>query len=119
MVHFRDRRNKDQLPTRLSWRRSRLKIDAFPISATACCRGDPAVGEDLISTNAMAATPANASTDRRAVHRSQVELSGTEPAIAGGNAPYPGMTLTAEVKVGSRSVIAYFYHYARLQQRSK
>jgi hemolysin D len=90
-----------------------IKVDAFPYQRHGLLQGRlRAVGEDSIST---IAPPAMASSSALpipgVVHRSQVALSGTElHDLPEGTRLIPGMTLTAEIKVGSRSVISYFLY---------
>jgi HlyD family secretion protein len=90
-----------------------MKVDAFPYQRHGLLQGRlRAVGEDSVSTNAMAAAaPGSALPIPGVVHRSQVELSGAElHDLPAGTRLIPGMTLTAEIKVGSRSVISYFLY---------
>jgi hemolysin D len=91
-----------------------IKVDAFPYQRHGLLQGRlRAIGEDSVSTNsAMGATaPGSALPVPGVVHRSQVALSGTELRdLPAGTRLIPGMTLTAEVKVGSRSVISYFLY---------
>ena len=86
-----------------------IKVDAFPYQRHGLLEGRlRAVGEDSVLTNApaVAAVPAGG-----VVHRSQVELTGTGLRdLPEGTRLIPGMTLTAEIKVGSRSVISYFIY---------
>jgi HlyD family secretion protein len=87
-----------------------VKIDAFPfqrhglltgqLRAIAQESGPPRQGNEMAEPGQMAGG---------AVHRAQVTLD--PPALTGlpeGAAPTPGMTVTAEVRVGSRSVLSYF-----------
>jgi hemolysin D len=90
-----------------------IKVDAFPYQRHGLLQGRlRAVGEDSISTNAPAAMAATSALPiPGVVHRSQVALSGTElHDLPAGTRLIPGMTLTAEIKVGSRSVISYFLY---------
>jgi hemolysin D len=90
-----------------------IKVDAFPYQRHGLLEGRlRAVGEDSIST---IAPPAMASSSALpipgVVHRSQVALDGTAlHDLPEGTHLIPGMTLTAEIKVGSRSVISYFLY---------
>jgi HlyD family secretion protein len=90
-----------------------IKVDAFPYQRHGLLQGRlRAIGEDSVSTNsAMGAAPGSALPVPGVVHRSQVELGSTELRdLPAGTRLIPGMTLTAEVKVGSRSVISYFLY---------
>jgi HlyD family secretion protein len=90
-----------------------LKVDAFPYQRHGLLQGRlRAVGEDSVSTNSMGSTAPNSALPiPGVVHRSQVELSGAQlHDLPEGTRLIPGMTLTAEIKVGSRSVISYFLY---------
>jgi hemolysin D len=90
-----------------------MKVDAFPYQRHGLLQGRlRAVGEDSVSTNAMAASaPSSALPLPGVVHRSQVALDGAVlHDLPAGTHLIPGMTLTAEIKVGSRSVISYFLY---------
>jgi len=89
-----------------------MKVDAFPYQRHGLLEGRlRAVGEDSISTNAGAVASSAALPAPGVVHRSQVALSDTElHDLPEGTRLIPGMTLTAEIKVGSRSVISYFLY---------
>jgi HlyD family secretion protein len=90
-----------------------IKVDAFPYQRHGLLEGRlRAVGEDSISTTAMSVTGASSALPiAGVVHRSQVALNGTELRdLPAGTRLIPGMTLTAEIKVGSRSVISYFLY---------
>lgn len=88
----------------------RLKVDAFPFQRHGLLEGE------LVSVSRGSFTPGApsgaseqpAAPSRGAVHRGQVRLTSTvlrnQPA---GSALIPGMTVTAEVKVGSRTVLSY------------
>ena len=86
-----------------------LKIDAFPYQQHGLLKGVlRSVGEDVSSgaiTNPSAPTPPGI------YHRSQVQLTETRlHGVPAGVHLIPGLSLSAEIKVGSRSVISYFLY---------
>ena len=90
-----------------------IKVDAFPYQRHGLLEGRlRAIGEDSVSTLAPGTvTPAANLPIPGVVHRSQVALDdGRLHALPEGTRLIPGMTLTAEIKVGSRSVISYFLY---------
>lgn len=89
----------------------RLKVDAFPFQRHGLLEGE------LVSVSRGSFSPGgggqgngeqDAPPTRGAIHRGQVTLTSTtlrnQPA---GSSLIPGMTVTAEVKVGSRTVLSY------------
>jgi hemolysin D len=87
-----------------------IKMDAFPYQRHGVLTGRlRSIGQDSISPNgAGAAAPA---AGQPIFHRSHVELTNTKlQALPEGAHLIPGMTLTAEIKVGARSVISYFLY---------
>lgn len=90
-----------------------IKVDAFPYQRHGLLEGRlRAIGEDSVSTlSPGTVTPAPNLPIPGVVHRSQVALDdGRLHALPEGTRLIPGMTLTAEIKVGSRSVISYFLY---------
>ncbi|MCW6511352.1 HlyD family type I secretion periplasmic adaptor subunit [Lichenifustis flavocetrariae] len=85
-----------------------LKIDAFPFQRDGVLEGRlRAIGED--STPPGGSVAGNNQALGGMMHRSQIEL--TRTTLKGGPKDahlIPGMTLTAEIKAGTRSVISYF-----------
>lgn len=91
----------------------RLKVDAFPFQKHGLLEGRLRdVGQN--SFPAQGATSGNPSNppgagNVKAFHRARVELSHTRfERMPEGIELIPGMTLTAEIKVGSRSILSYF-----------
>ncbi|WP_439594643.1 HlyD family type I secretion periplasmic adaptor subunit [Falsiroseomonas sp.] len=85
-----------------------LKVDAFPFQRHGPLHGSlRAVSRDSFGANQPAG--GEPLPGAPAVHRGQVEIA-PESALRlePGLAPIPGMTLTAEIKVGDRSVLGYF-----------
>lgn len=84
-----------------------VKVDAFPFQRHGALSGRlRAVAQDSGGPG-LERAPAPA-TSGGAVHRAQVALA--PPALAGlpeGARPIPGMTVTAEILVGTRSVLSY------------
>jgi HlyD family secretion protein len=84
-----------------------IKVDAFPYQRHGVLHGRlRAVGQDSLG---MRADGTEAPQAGGAMHRAQVALE--TPHLAGvpdGARPIPGMTVTAEIKVGERSVLSYF-----------
>ncbi len=83
-----------------------VKVDAFPFQRHGVLHGRlRAIAQD----SARAAAGEGAAGG--AVHRAQVEIGGGAEALRGlpeGARLIPGMTLTAEIRVGERSVLSYF-----------
>ncbi len=87
-----------------------LKIDAFPYQLHGMVAGRlQSISEESF---AAAGTPEAAATGRGgAVHRGRIELLTTRlQHLPEGARLFPGMTLTAEIKAGSRSVLSYFLY---------
>lgn len=83
-----------------------LKVDAFPFQRHGAVTGRlRAISRDSFDPNAPAGVEA-ASPPAGAIHRAQVAIE-TTPSLPPGAALIPGMTLAAEVKAGSRSVLGY------------
>jgi HlyD family secretion protein len=93
-----------------------IKVDAFPYQRHGFLNGRlRAIGEDSSgpSGSATGSGPAGAAggPPSGAFHRSQVALTDTKlQALQPGSHLIPGMTVTAEIKVGSRSIISYFLY---------
>jgi len=84
-----------------------LKIDAYPYTQYGMAQGRLlSVGEE-----SFGAAAAPASGRGGAFHRGRIALQGVRLAhMPAGARLFPGMTLTAEIKAGSRSVLAYFLY---------
>lgn len=89
-----------------------VKVDAFPYQQHGLLHGNlRAVGEDSIAPNGSNIQPVSGQSAQGVFHRSQVELTDTKlHGITNGSHLIPGMSVTAEIKVGSRSVISYFLY---------
>jgi HlyD family secretion protein len=87
-----------------------VKVDAFPYQRHGLLTGKlRAVGEDSVSAAMIGASNPQAPQQVGVFHRSQVTLNDTVlHDLPAGTKIIPGMTVTAEIKVGSRSVISYF-----------
>jgi len=87
-----------------------LKIDAFPFQRHGPLHGTlRAVSRESFSPNLPAGAETQGGMPGVAVHRGQVEITAdTALRLAPGAALIPGMTLSAEIKVGTRSVLGYF-----------
>ena len=88
-----------------------IKVDAFPYQRHGLLSGRlRSIGEDsLTPSGAGGAIPVAASAD--VVHRCQVTLTSTQlHHLPAGARLIPGMTVTGEVEVGSRTVISYFLY---------
>ena len=85
--------------------RAVVKVDAFPYQRHGTLPGHlRSIAED-------SAPPAGASAAPALYHRSQIVLDGAQlRALPDGARPAPGMTVTAEIEVGSRSVISFFLY---------
>ena len=84
-----------------------IKVDTYPYERFGTLHGRlRAIGEDSLSGGTMAAS---GQAPGSMTHRSQIELGPNDLHDKSGPARLiPGMTLSAEVKAGSRSVISYF-----------
>jgi HlyD family secretion protein len=87
-----------------------IKVDAFPFTQHGLLKGRlRSIGEDSSSPNGAGADMSSVGQGSGVFHRSEVQLTDTALAgLAPGAHLFPGMSLSAEIKVGSRSVIAYF-----------
>ena len=91
-----------------------IKVDAFPYQRHGFLKGNVrSIGEDSVSMNA--APPQSSDISAPAIagayHHSQVVI--TDPHLdqmPEGARLIPGMTLTAEIKVGTRTIISYFLY---------
>lgn len=89
-----------------------IKLDAFPYQRHGLIKGRlRAIGQDSITPGSSAGVPPAGTSSTGVFHRSRVELTDTrlrnQPE---GTHLIPGMTMTAEIKVGSRSVFSYFFN---------
>lgn len=85
--------------------RVRVKLDAYPFQKFGVLEGRlQTVSGDAFVTDggALGAT--------RTVYRARIELGATKPAALAAVQLLPGMTATAEVIVGQRSVLSYFLY---------
>jgi HlyD family secretion protein len=89
---------------------AQLKIDAFPYQLHGMIAGRlQSVSEESLAGGVAADAPAGGRGS--AFHRGRVELSDTRlEHVVGGARLFPGMTLTAEIKAGTRSVLSYFLY---------
>jgi HlyD family secretion protein len=89
-----------------------IKIDAFPYQQHGMLHGRlRAIGEDSFAPNGSNLVPVSGQSTAGVFHRSQVALTDTRLTnIPEGSRLIPGMSLSAEIKVGSRSVISYFLY---------
>lgn len=91
-----------------------LKVDAFPYQRHGTLKGRlRAVAEDssLSAGSPSSTAPPPSPTSAGVYHRAQVVLGGTSlDAMPEGAKLIPGMTVAAEIKVGTRSVISYFLY---------
>ena len=76
-----------------------LKIDAFPWRRNGSLTGQ------LLDVSHGSFTPDGTAT---ALHSGRVSIAGALSNLGPGTGPLPGMTLTAEIKTGSRTVLDYF-----------
>jgi HlyD family secretion protein len=83
-----------------------VKVDAFPFQRHGLLSGNlRAIGEDSFASGGSATASA------ALFHHSQVTLSGQAlHHLPEGAKLIPGMTVTAEIEVGSRSVISFFLY---------
>lgn len=89
-----------------------IKVDAFPYQRHGFLKGRLlSVGEESFDSAPASQDGAGTSRAAPAVHRGRVELLSTDlERLPPGAHLIPGMTLSAEIKVGTRSVISYFLY---------
>jgi hemolysin D len=88
-----------------------IKVDAFPYQRHGLMSGRlESVSEESIQSGAASQENSLVPTGRSgAFHRGIIEMTDTNlESLPEGARLFPGMTLTAEIKVGSRSVMSYF-----------
>jgi HlyD family secretion protein len=88
-----------------------IKIDAYPYQRYGLLHGKlMSVSEESFGmggeNGGQTVLPQPSRNGSGAFHRGRIELPTTT--LAQGAQPIPGMTLTAEVKVGTRSIMGYF-----------
>ena len=90
-----------------------VKVDAFPYPRHGMLEGRlRSIGEDSFSS--QTSTPGAVQSAGGVYHRSQVALTSTHLRdLPEGTHLIPGMTVTAEIKVGSRTVLSYFLYPLR------
>jgi len=82
-----------------------LKIDAYPYQFNGVLRGHVRA----IAAASVDAANGQGNADGTATHRVSVEITGSQLTnLPRGTSPMPGMTVAADVRVGTRSVLAYF-----------
>jgi HlyD family secretion protein len=96
----------------LPGQRAALKIDAFPFQRHGTLPGQlRSVGAESLAPGGDGALPASGQPIPGAFHRSQVVLdTAALRKLPDRAALLPGMTLTAEIQVGARSVLSYFLY---------
>jgi hemolysin D len=89
-----------------------IKVDAFPFQQHGLLRGRlRSVGEDSFAPGGNNTPLASGQNTAGVFHRSQVELTRTKlQNVPDGSHLIPGMSSSAEIKVGSRSIISYFLY---------
>jgi HlyD family secretion protein len=88
-----------------------IKVDAFPYQRHGLLGGRlEAVSEESVQAGASPRENSLVPSERSgAFHRGMIEMTNMKlDNLPPGARLFPGMTLTAEVKVGSRSVLSYF-----------
>jgi HlyD family secretion protein len=90
-----------------------VKVDAFPFQRHGMLKGTlRSIGEESFTQQAaQAATSQVAQNQTGSFHRGQIELTdSTLRNLPAGARLIPGMTVSAEIEVGSRSIISYFLY---------
>lgn len=93
-----------------------IKVDAFPYQRHGLLAGRlRSVSEESLTPNSQSGqegvAPPPGRAANNAFHRAQVELTKTAlEHVPDGAHLIPGMTLTAEIKVGSRSILSFFLY---------
>jgi HlyD family secretion protein len=88
-----------------------VKVDAFPYQIHGMLKGKLlSIGEESFSSGGPGSVLAKSTSDASgAFHRGLVQLTETRlETMPAGSKLIPGMTMSAEIKVGSRSVLSYF-----------
>jgi len=87
-----------------------LKMDAFPFTRHGMVKGELLyISEEASSSNSLTGQTTPDFTGAGTTHRGRVRLIDTHlDNMPAGAHLLPGMTLQAEVKVGTRSILAYF-----------
>ncbi len=88
-----------------------VKVDAFPYQVHGMLKGKLlSIGEESFSAGGPEGVLTKSTADASgAFHRGLVELTETRlESMPKGSKLIPGMTMSAEIKVGSRSVLGYF-----------
>lgn len=88
-----------------------VKVDAFPYQIHGMLKGKLlSIGEESFSSGGPDSVLAKSTNDASgAFHRGLVQLTSTKlENMPAGSKLIPGMTMSAEIKVGSRSVLSYF-----------
>jgi hemolysin D len=92
-----------------------VKVDAFPYSKHGALKGIlSSVSEESFAANGASgqgSTPSfsDSASNNGAYHRGRIKLTDTTlEHMPGGTGLIPGMTVNAEIKVGSRSVLTFF-----------
>jgi HlyD family secretion protein len=86
-----------------------IKVDAFPYQRHGALSGRlRAIGEEAVAAESLSGPDAMHS-GADTSHRAQITIdSAGDAALPDGSHVIPGMTVTAEIKVGRRRLIAYF-----------
>ena len=88
-----------------------VKVDAFPYQIHGMLKGKLlSIGEESFSSGGPGSVLSKSTADASgAFHRGLVQLTETKlEKMSAGSKLIPGMTMSAEIKVGSRSVLSYF-----------
>jgi len=87
-----------------------IKVDAFPYQRHGMLKGTLlSVSEESFATGAQSQSSAFSAAGRSAAHRGWVRLDSTALRnMPEGAHLIPGMTLNAEIKIGTRSLISFF-----------
>ncbi len=84
-----------------------VKVDAYPYQRHGTLQGH--VRAIAAASFDMQSAPGDTSGESSAMHRVTVDLSGGQLTdLPPGTGPMPGMTISGDVRVGHRSVLAYF-----------
>jgi len=90
---------------------ARLKFDAYPFQKYGTADGNiRTISRDAFSPSAAGDPQAQASSGGQPFFKARIPVGGAGLAASPDIRLLPGMTVTAEIKVGTRSVISYFLY---------
>lgn len=90
---------------------TRIKFDAYPFQKYGTAAGTiRTISRDAFNPSAAGDPQAQASSGGQPFFKARIAMADTGLAVSPETRLLPGMTVTAEIKVGTRSVISYFLY---------